>query len=156
MAANACGHAHLSFAWVRVFSTYGPTDDSAWMIPSLILSNCSIARSPHSPRASRSGIIYSWTTRPRPWPPSSRRPAATGIFNLGSGSAPRLREIVEAIRDTIDPALELGLGEIPYRPDQVMHLEADISRLKAATGWSPRVTLKEGMARTVEWYRTHR
>jgi nucleoside-diphosphate-sugar epimerase len=61
-----------------------------------------------------------------------------------------LRDIITQVRDLVDPALPLGLGEVPYRPDQVMHLEADISALHQATGWSPRRSLKEGLARTVE------
>ena len=81
---------------------------------------------------------------------------ATGDYNLGSGTAPTLRSIVERIRDLIDPALPLGFGEVPYRPDQVMHLQADVGRLRADLGWSPRVGLDEGLRRTVEWYREHR
>jgi nucleoside-diphosphate-sugar epimerase len=36
-------------------------------------------------------------------------------------------------------------GAVPYRPDQVMWLEADISRLQADTGWSPMVSLEAGL-----------
>src|SRR5436853_4032228 len=79
-------------------------------------------------------------------------PSATGVFNLGSGSVASLRKIVETIRDAINPKLQLGIGEVPYRPDQVMHLEADISRLTQATGWTPATALEEGLRRTVAWH----
>jgi len=81
--------------------------------------------------------------------------SASGAFNLGSGTAPRLRDMIEKVRDTIDPALPIGFGEVAYRPDQVMHLEADIGRLTRATGWRPKVTFAEGIPKTVDWYRTH-
>jgi nucleoside-diphosphate-sugar epimerase len=42
---------------------------------------------------------------------------------------------------------------VPYRDDQVMHLQADISALSAASGWRPRVTLEEGLRAMVDWYR---
>jgi UDP-glucose 4-epimerase len=58
------------------------------------------------------------------------------------------------VRDQIDPNLALGFGEVPYRPDQVMHLEANIDALKAATGWEPRVPIEEGLAKTISWLRT--
>jgi UDP-glucose 4-epimerase len=32
---------------------------------------------------------------------------------------------------------------------------SDISRITAATGWRPRISLKEGIARTVAYYREH-
>src|SRR5205809_3338037 len=74
---------------------------------------------------------------------------ASGAFNLGSGEAHTLRSVVERVRDLVDPSLPLGFGEVPYRPDQVMHLQADITRLKALTGWHPRTTLDEGLRWTV-------
>ena len=63
------------------------------------------------------------------------------------------QELATRIRDLIDPNLPLGFGEMPYRPDQIMHLQADISRLQQATGWAPQVSLHEGLRRTVEWFK---
>jgi nucleoside-diphosphate-sugar epimerase len=77
------------------------------------------------------------------------------MFNLGSGRPETIRSIAERIRDAIDPKLPLGLGEVPFRSDQVMHLEADIGRLRAATGWSPETDLNEGLRRTIAWFREH-
>ncbi len=79
--------------------------------------------------------------------------SAQGIFNLGSGEVHTIKSIVERVRDLIDPNLPLGFGEVPYRPDQIMHLQADISRLQSVTGWSPQVSLEEGLERTVAWFR---
>jgi len=33
-----------------------------------------------------------------------------------------------------------------------MHLQADITRLSTATGWQPRVSLKDGLRETANWY----
>ena len=78
--------------------------------------------------------------------------SAQGVFNLGSGEAHTIKSIVERVRDLIDHNLPLGFGEVPYRPDQIMHLQADISRLKQVAGWSPQVSLDEGLRRTVDWF----
>ena len=75
-----------------------------------------------------------------------------GIYNLGSGKAVSLRALIETVRDKIDPKLELGFGEVAYRPDQVMHLEANIEKLKATSGWSPEVSLSDGLAETTRWF----
>ena len=53
------------------------------------------------------------------------------------------------LRDLAAPGAELGFGEVPFRKDQVMHLQADIARLTKATGWVPRWSLREGLAETV-------
>jgi nucleoside-diphosphate-sugar epimerase len=31
----------------------------------------------------------------------------------------------------------------------------EFSKLTKLTGWSPQVTLEEGLARTIDWYRSH-
>ena len=41
---------------------------------------------------------------------------ADGIFNLGSGTVHRLKDVIATIRDTIDPHLEIGFGEISLLP----------------------------------------
>jgi UDP-glucose 4-epimerase len=81
---------------------------------------------------------------------------AHGVYNLGAGEAYPIRSLVERIRDLIDPALPLGFGELPYLPDQSMHLQADIHRFQNATGWSPEVSLEAGLKSTIAWYRANR
>ena len=77
--------------------------------------------------------------------------AAQGFYNLGSPDAPPLRDTVTRLRDLIDPDAALGFGEVAYRPDQVMVLAADVSRI-SALGWRPEVALDQGLRETVAWY----
>ena len=70
---------------------------------------------------------------------------AEGDFNLGSGQAPSLRSTLEQLRDLIDPSLTLGFGERAAVPGQSTHLQADIRRLQAVTGWAPRTTMAQGL-----------
>jgi nucleoside-diphosphate-sugar epimerase len=76
---------------------------------------------------------------------------AAGIFNVAGPDAPPLRKTLECLRDLIDPAATLGFGDIGYRPDQVMVLEAETGRLRA-TGWQPRIDLERGLRETIAWY----
>ncbi|HEU5397530.1 MAG TPA: hypothetical protein VFV81_10195, partial [Verrucomicrobiae bacterium] len=72
-----------------------------------------------------------------------------GVFNLGAGEARPLKDVIELIRRETKSPLDPAYGAIPYRPDQVMHLEADISKLSAATGWRPQTSLEAGIGETV-------
>jgi len=54
----------------------------------------------------------------------------------------------------LNPDVEIGIGEIDYYPNQVMHLEADISNLIEDTGFKPEYTFEEGIRETVEWVRS--
>jgi UDP-glucose 4-epimerase len=152
LAERLCAEFGLRFAWLRLFSSYGPGDDPAWMIPYLIRRLLAGERPALTAGAQRWDYIYV-TDAADAVARAAVHADASGVYNLGTGEARPLRSIVEAIRDRIDPSLPLGFGEVPYRPDQVMHLEADVGRLRDGLGWSPRVTLDEGLTRTVAWYR---
>ena len=75
------------------------------------------------------------------------------IYPVGSGRSRPLREYFEILRDAVDPALPLGLGELPYPPGQVMHLQADISGLTEDTGFVPRVSFEEAAKTVVKAFR---
>jgi nucleoside-diphosphate-sugar epimerase len=137
---------------VRLISAYGPGDDSRTMIPSVIKTLLDGG----TPAMTKGEQVwdYLYVDDAARALCSIAESGAVGVFNLASGTAVRILEVAEQIRDLIDPHLLLGLGQLPYRPDQIMHLEGDISRLTSATQWKPQVSLEEGLLRTVEWYRS--
>jgi len=146
--------AGMRFAWVRIFSTYGPRDNPDNMIPALVRSLLNREK----PRLTAGEQLWDYLyaqDAAEAIASVAQAAGAEGVFNLGSGTVQTIRQTVEQIRDLIDPSLPLGFGEVPYRPDQVMHLQADISRLTATTGWSPHTTMSEGLAKTVQWHRSH-
>lgn len=155
MAQQVCRERRVRFAHLRVFSTYGPGNQPYWLIPYMATELLS-GRSPALTRCEQKWDFIYVADAAEAFVDTLFTPQAEGIFNLGSGYAPPLRETVEYIRDLINPKLTLGYGKIPYRMDQVMHLEADITRLKNATGWRPSVTLQEGLEQTVAWYAKNR
>jgi UDP-glucose 4-epimerase len=150
MTRQLCADRGLRFAWLRIFSTYGPGDAPYWLIPSMI-------------RCLRAGERMPLTRCEQHWGFLHARDAATafrtvlcdsraeGIFNLGSSDAPPLRETVLRLRDLVNPAAEPGFGDVPYRSDQVMTLQADISGL-TALGWRPKIDLTSGLRETVAWH----
>ncbi len=148
-----CGELGMRYAWVRVFSTYGAMDNPSWMIPSLVLQLLARKKPALTKGEQRWDYLHVCDAADA-IAKVALTPTATGVFNLGSGEAGTIRAFVERIRDAIDPSLPLGFGEVPYRPDQVMHLEANIDRLRAL-GWRPTMPLERGLAETVAWYREY-
>ena len=145
----------MRHAWLRLFSTYGPDDNPGWLIPSLISQMLDGQR----PQATLGTQTWDWLhvdDVARGLIAAAVTPTAAGIFNHGSGETIEVRRAVEMIRDAAAPEMELVFGEIPFRTDQVMHMEADITRLKATTGWAPQVAFADGIAETVAWYRAQR
>ena len=141
----------VRFAWLRIFSTYGPMEDAGWLIPYLIQTLLKGERPALTACEQKWDYLYGADAGEAIYR-MALEAGAKGVFNLGSGQVYTLRRIVETIRDMIDPKLPLGFGEAPYRPDQVMHLEADITRLEKATGWAPRTSIEEGLRECVRWW----
>jgi UDP-glucose 4-epimerase len=153
MTEKICSLDKLEFAWIRPFWTFGPKDDGLRLIPMLIAKLLARERPALTPGEQLWDYLYI-EDAVEAIAHLGMEPKVSGIFNLGSGEAHSVRSIVEQIRDSIDPTLQLGFGDIPYRPDQVMHLQADITKLAATTGWHPRVSLAEGLSRTIDWHRS--
>lgn len=144
--------AGMRHAWLRLFSTYGPGDNSGWLIPTLIGEFLSGRR----PKTTLGTQYWDWlhvTDVAKGILAVADSHSADGLFNLGSGQAVQVRQVIETLRDLVAPEIELVFGEIPFRPDQVMMMQADISRLHAATGWQPSIDIANGLAETVAWFR---
>jgi CDP-glucose 4,6-dehydratase len=76
-------------------------------------------------------------------------------FNAGWGRPHPVREVVELICELAGSELEpdyRGEGTPGGEIDR-QYLTAD--RIRGATGWEPRVELREGLERTLAWYREH-
>jgi nucleoside-diphosphate-sugar epimerase len=148
-----CAQYGMKFAGVRLFWAYGPMDDKLRMIPSVITKLLNRERPSLTAGTQIWDFLYV-EDAVRALLALASCQYDSSIFNLGSGVPVSIRDVVLQIRKQIDPSLEIGFGEVPFAPNQVMHLEADISRLKAATGWVPQTSLQDGIRRTVEWYRS--
>jgi nucleoside-diphosphate-sugar epimerase len=138
--------------WLRLFSTYGPADNPGWLIPMLATEMLAGRR----PQLTLGTQRWDWLhvdDVARSIVAAAEAKEMDGVFNLGSGTAVSVRSVAERIRDLAAPDMELVFGEVPFRPDQVMHMQADIERLVAATGWRPAIAIEDGLAGVVAWHR---
>jgi len=72
------------------------------------------------------------------------------VYPIGSGVHKKLREYVETIRDIINPALKIGIGEIPYKNSQIDNQIIDISELQKDTGFVAEYTFYDGMTQIIK------
>jgi len=141
----------MRYVWLRLLSAYGPGDDERHMIPSVIDALLSGRRPALTLGEQIWDYIYVEDVSEALC--AVLETTANGVYNLSSGTANTVRSVVEKIRDLIDPQLPIGFGDVPYRPDQVMFLQADISSLRADACWQPRTGLAEGLEQTIAWAR---
>lgn len=144
-----CEKYGLDHVWARVLSVYGPGDTRTSMISSVILSLLEGKKPSLTAGEQLWDYLYSGDAA-RAFRLMAQKGVSGKVYPLGGGSAKPLREYVFALRDAVDPALPLGIGDVPYAPLQVMHMEADISELTADTGFLPTVDFETGIRMTVD------
>ncbi len=145
--AKALGIDHV---WVRILSVYGPHDGPMTMISGTIRKLLAGERPALTAGIQRWDYLYAGDAADAFYLAACHGRNGA-VYPLGSGQAMPLKDYIIQMRDAIDPALPLGLGEVPYGPLQVMHLQADISALQADTGFAPKTPFAEGIRKTIDW-----
>ena len=83
-------------------------------------------------------------------------PAANGVYNIAVGGRTTLNELYAAIRDRVArrrPGVAgLEPDYAPFRPGDVRHSHADVSRARADLGYAPTHDVTAGLAEAADWY----
>ena len=74
-------------------------------------------------------------------------------LNVGSGVGYSISELAETIRGLVDRDVRVTYDI--NKPSGDRYRVADISRIKSF-GWTPKVSLRDGLRETIEWYKTHK
>jgi nucleoside-diphosphate-sugar epimerase len=141
---------------LRLLSPYGPYDEPNRLIPAVI-AKCLAGRNPElSPgRESRSFFymgdlidLYLKVTEV-PWP-------AGEIVNVGPSEHYSVRDIAMRIIRLTGAKVEPLFGALAPREFDTDFWLADTTKARTLFEWSPKVTIDEGLARTIEWHREAR
>ncbi len=136
---------NLNFVWAKLFSVYGPGDHTDTLISKVItklLRNEPI-------RLTKCETIWDYL-----YVEDVVKALQTvalselhGIVSVGKGEGIVIRDVVEYLRNIINPRAKIIFeGE-----DAIQYKVADTRRLN--TVWKPEISLTEGLERTVEWHR---
>jgi len=152
---------HLSFALpvvtLRPFNTFGPRQSARAIIPTIISQGLSgnVIRlgllTPIRDLNFVSDIVEGFIK-------GAECPQAVGeLFNIGSGRGITIGELAHKLVDLLGGNKEIIAAEERVRPDasEVMELLCDCGKARKVLGWEPRVSLEEGLSRTVAYIRDH-
>ncbi len=82
-------------------------------------------------------------------------PAAGAAFNAGGERPHSVAEVLEAIAALSGTDLEPEYHGIGNPSGEIDRQYVDSAKLRELTGWRPEVELRDGLVRTLEWYRNH-
>lgn len=138
---------------LRPFNTYGPRQSARAVIPTIItqaltqeavtLGNLEAVRDFTYVADTVSGFLQ-----------AARAPGVEGrTFNLGVGSAIRIRDLVSEVEAIIGRKVEIKVDPARLRPQksEVARLISDNRLAREYLEWEPQVDLREGLTRTVTW-----
>lgn len=142
----------LSNAWARLFFLYGPNENPNRLASSVILSllRGEEAKSSHGLQIrdyihvqdAADGVVALLDSE------------ATGPFNIASGAATRIRDIVTTIAAEVGAPELLKIGALPARKNDTALVVADIEKATEQLGFAPKFDLASGIRQTVDWWRS--
>jgi CDP-glucose 4,6-dehydratase len=82
-------------------------------------------------------------------------PAAGEAFNAGGERPHSVAEVLETIADVSGAGSEPEFHGTGNPANEIDRQFVDSAKLRGLTGWRPEIDLRDGLARTLEWYRQH-
>jgi nucleoside-diphosphate-sugar epimerase len=137
---------------VRIFSSYGPWEDPS-RIASTVMAACQRREAARVTAGDQPRDFIYVDDVVELLRVVADNPQAHGqVLHSGTGRRQTVRDMLEAIvrRCGGPPPI---YGAQPQRPDEPAVWQASIERTSALTGWRPRVSLEEGVARMLNWFR---
>jgi nucleoside-diphosphate-sugar epimerase len=143
---------HISATWPRIFFTFGPRERQDRLVPSVILALLQrrVADCTHG----RQIRDYLYVQDVADAIVSLVDSDVEGAVNIGSGQPISVSQIVTLIGDMLNGAELIRLGALPSRESDQPLVVSNVEKLTTKLAWQPKYPLKEGLALTIDWWRT--
>jgi len=144
----------LPCANLRLYSIYGPLEDSSRLIPNVIKQGLQ-GQYPVlvNPEISRD-FVYVDDVCEAFADAANNLPAANygDSFNIGSGRKTTIRNVVDAAKELFNIKAQPTFNSMPERSWDVQDWFANPAKTKQVLHWQSRTPLTEGLKTTAEWY----
>lgn len=147
----------LPVATLRPFNTFGPRQSTRAVIPTIItqaLTSDTIRLGSLTPVRDLTFVADTVQAFIR----MAECDAAIGqTINAGRGSGVTIGDLAASIIAQVNPGAAVACEEQRVRPEnsEVRVLVCDNTKAADLLGWTPTVSLEEGLARTIDWMRAH-
>ncbi|MBI5405854.1 NAD-dependent epimerase/dehydratase family protein [Candidatus Kaiserbacteria bacterium] len=145
-AAHALG---LPATVIRPSLTYGPSQHAGMLVTNTIEACLAGTAFPMTAGDQTRDFLYVDDLVDGMLAVAVNEPCIGEIINLGSGTQTPVKEVVERINTLCGNRAVIQFGAEPYRPDENMEYWLQIQKAERLCGYAPRVTLAEGLSRTV-------
>lgn len=147
-----CKKYNIRHIWPRILSGYGIYDNIGSILISTILKSMDGKKLEFSKGEQIWDFVYLDDIANALFL-IARKGQNGAIYPVGSGDARPLKDYIRILCEKLGKLDDMELGKISYTDTQIMHLEADISRLQEDTGWKPEVSFEDGIVKVIEFYK---
>lgn len=149
---QSCGMHSIQLKWIRLFPCFGPRDNPSYLIPYVIRSfllntppllTDGYQKWDYSYIGFVAKIIYRISNSNK-----------AGLFNLGSGKAYSIRDLVEYIYSIMQPSVEPYYGYHKHIMEQT-YLVADTESIKEFVNSSDENDILNSLKITIDWYKSN-
>jgi CDP-glucose 4,6-dehydratase len=150
----------LPVATTRLANVYGGGDPNlSRLVPEAVLAVIAgrppIVRSDGSPERDFLYVEDAVAAYLAIWHALADGRAGGEAFNAGSGVPRAVGDVVALVCRVAGADLVPDVRGTGVPPGEIARQYVDASKLRALTGWEPRVSLEDGVRRTLAWYREH-
>lgn len=144
-------NAGMSVVTFRLFSVYGPWEEPSRLVPTLIRrARAGLRLTMVAPETARD-FIYVDDVVNALLQFSTLRGMSGQIFNLGTGVQSTLRDVVSVIQEVVGSKSEVCWGAMKARKWDTTQWRADPAKARDVLGFTPQVSLREGIAKMAAW-----
>jgi len=148
----------LPVAVCRPFNTYGPRQSTRAVIPTILSQLHKGAKEIHLGATSPTrDFNYVEDTVSGFLAVAGADRAIGEVVNIGSGREISIGDLVQLLIEITGSQAEIVTDDARLRPagSEVERLLCDNARAREWTGWTPQVSLEEGLRRTSDWIAEH-
>jgi UDP-glucose 4-epimerase len=146
----------LSTVSLRYFNVFGPRQDPATQYAGVLAKfcTCAVTGQPypvHGDGEQSRDFTYVANVVDANIRAAESAIEGAALINIACGERTTLNQIIATLNQLTGQSLPAQYG--PERAGDVRHSHADITRAGKLLGYEPMIDLREGLKRTLEWYR---
>jgi len=139
---------------LRQFNTYGPRETHPYIIPEIITQLSKRNKLNLGNISARRDLTYV-DDAARGAAEIMKHDRAVGeVVNIGYGHDWSVEELAYIIAEKMGhKSIKINIEKERLRPLDVERLQCNYFKLHKLTGWKPKITLEEGLERTINWFK---
>jgi nucleoside-diphosphate-sugar epimerase len=137
---------------IRPFNSYGPNITQPYIIPEIGLQLLAMSNPIRLGNIeSARDFTYVEDTARAIITASTSKKAIGETINIGSGIAIKMRDLTFLMAKLLGRQVKIETDSTRFRPFDVKRLFCDSAKAKKILGWEPKVSLEDGLRKTIQW-----